>query len=387
MICLWVNKRDWKHPGPILAVGLRNAHSFAAAGVETHLCCGKGVPSDTDADLRDFYGVSRQGLFHVHRYGRSPVGGSAAFFCRAFALARRLAGRDRLAILTRDPGFLPFLALLCRNPRILGFYEAHNFLADLSWRETPPGWAEKRDGWLERRFLPRISGLVAITREQGRLYEKAFPRLSVCALPLGARPRGACAEDLDRRRLARTLIYVGHLHGFKGVGSLLTFARKASRRLNIHLSFVGGAATQLERFQARATAAEIRDVVTFRPFVSPAELDEILHREASAGAVLLEDTFYNRNLTCPAKALDYISHGLPVFATDMPSNREVLGDAGFYVKRKKEMMSILLRLLESPEAYADASRAALARARELSWENRARRLIEFIRMKFDPGGT
>mgnify|MGYP000946556084 CR=1 FL=1 len=383
MICLWVNKRDWKHPGPILAVGLRNAQSLATVGLETHLCCGEGSTSNTEADLGQFYGMPPHDGLHIHRHRRLPISGSTSIFFRAFALARQLARRDRVAVLTREPGFLPFLALLCRDKRIRGLYEAHNFLADLSWRKTKPGWAERRDGWLERFFLPKVSGLVAITRRQGELYGDLFPRLPICALPLGARPGNITAEDLERRRCLRTLVYVGHLHGFKGVANLLVFARKGSRKAGVRLLFVGGASAQLERFKARVTSPQMADVVTFKPFVPPGELDAILHNEASAGAVLLEDTFYNRNLTCPAKALDYISHGLPVFATDLPSNRDVLGNAAFYIKARKELVKILVTLLGSPEAYATASRAALERARELSWENRARRLADFIQARFD----
>ncbi|HPA20039.1 MAG TPA: glycosyltransferase [Verrucomicrobiae bacterium] len=389
MICLWVNKREWMYPGPILTVGLQNAHSLATIGIETHLCCGSGSASDTDRDLREFYGVEPHELLKVHRL--SPpfggnCGGSALFFARAFALARRLSKRDRLAVLTRDPGFLPFLACLCRNRAIRGFYEAHNFLADLSWRDASPGWAERRDGWLERRFLPRVSGLVAITRKQRELYQGIFPRLPSCALPLGTRPTAVAEEEMARRRGLRTLIYVGHLHGFKGVSRLLSFARKFSGAANVRLLFVGGAPQQLKRFRARAAALEKSGAVSFRPFVSPGELASILQTEASAGAVLLEDTYYNRYLTCPAKALDYISHGLPVLATDLPSNREILGDAGSYVQSRPELFDALIRLLGSPEAYAAASRAALARARELSWENRARQLAAFILDAFGERG-
>ncbi|MCC6355955.1 MAG: glycosyltransferase [Verrucomicrobiae bacterium] len=392
MICLWVNKREWMHPGPILSVGLENARSLASIGIETHLCCGAGERSDTAGDLRAFYGAEPHELLTVHRVGSlggGVVRGSTPVYLRACAVARELARRDRVAVLTRDPGFLPFLAWLCRDRRIRGFYEAHNLLADLSWRTERVGWAERRDGWLERAFLPRISGLVAITRKQRELYDGIFARLPSCALPLGTRPMAVGAWEIERRRALRTLIYVGHLHGFKGVSRLLGLAQKLSVKFGIRLMFLGGAPQQLVRFRERALGLEASGAVSFRPFVSPRELAGVLDSGASVGAALLEDTYYNRYLTCPAKVLDYMSHGLPVLATDLPSTRDLLGDAGIYAPRRGKFASALVGLLSSPEAYASAASAIMRRAVDLSWENRARRLAAFMGDRFGdvPGGT
>jgi hypothetical protein len=53
-----------------------------------------------------------------------------------------------------------------------------------------------------------------------------------------------------------------------------------------------------------------------------------LATEASAGLIPLEDDYYNRNLTCPAKGLDYLAHGLPTIASDLPSTRSLFGSSG-----------------------------------------------------------
>lgn len=381
MICLWVNKRDWRHPGPILNVGVSNAHSLAAAGIETHLCCGEGEASDTEADIEAFYNLAPVERLRVHRLKRLAMGShrlSMGIFWRAFVLARKLSRVDRVAVLTREPGFLPFLAWLCRDRRIRGFYEAHNFLADLSWREDRVRVGERREGWLERRFLPRISGLIAITGSQRELYGGVFPGLRSCVLPLGTVPKPPSGETIEQRRLLRVLVYVGHLHGFKGVSTLLHAAGKLARKRGVRTLLVGGAAQQIEKFRARVRVLEEAGTVAFRPFLPPRELDRVLCSEASMGAVLLEETFYNRHLTCPAKALDYLSHGLPVVATDVPSNRELLGSAGLFIESKRTFRPALFALLDSAEGYAAASQMSIQRAMELSWDRRAGRLAAFI---------
>jgi hypothetical protein len=38
VIFVWVNKREWRHPGPIVNIAVRNAHCLTSLGFETHLC-------------------------------------------------------------------------------------------------------------------------------------------------------------------------------------------------------------------------------------------------------------------------------------------------------------------------------------------------------------
>src|SRR5258708_23551659 len=73
MIFLWANKRDWRHPGPIVNVGLRNAYHLAAAGFETHLCLGAGPDSETNEDLKTFYRLAPIPSLHIHRITRKGL--------------------------------------------------------------------------------------------------------------------------------------------------------------------------------------------------------------------------------------------------------------------------------------------------------------------------
>src|ERR1043166_5737463 len=77
MIFLWLNKRAWKHPGPIVNMAVRNAHSRATIGHETHLCVSAGE-TETGArdDLEKFYGVTPEPALHVHRIARWKLGAS-----------------------------------------------------------------------------------------------------------------------------------------------------------------------------------------------------------------------------------------------------------------------------------------------------------------------
>lgn len=382
MIFLYVCKRDWRHPGPIVNFVTHNAHSVAALGHETHLVVGRGAESDTETDLADFYGLPPAPTLRVHRIERRrTVGGSTSslpIFLGAWRLACSLAKRDQVTVITREVTFLPYLALLRRQRKISGYYEAHDLYADLSWRPKRPRVQDRRQQWIERLALPRLDGLICITQAQQALYGKIFPRLRSCALALGSRPRPEIAPETRRQR--RTAVYIGHLSPKKGLNLILHIApRLALERVRIALW--GGGEPDISQLRERLRADGGGDEwAKFAEFQSPRILHEEMAAEASVGIVALNDNYYNRYLTCPAKALDYLSQGLPVIASDLPSTREVLGAAADYVQPgdSEGLYRAILRLLDDPDAYARAAGASRRRGEELRWEKRAARLVDFV---------
>jgi len=379
MIIVWVNKRNWKNPGPIVNVAVHNAHSFSSIGLETHFVVGQGKPSETGGDLRAFYGLEPSPHFHIHRIAREErwfASASASVFRHARKLVEELALKDEVAVFTRESGFLPHLWRLKRNPRIRGFYELHDYYSSLSWRENKIRLKDRREQLLEHLFLPRIDGLVCITAEQEALYRKTYPGVRTIARSLGTKPQPP--QDPEKRRQKRTLVYVGHMHGSKGV-SFLSRAAVSLARLGIHTLFLGGYQDNADKVTGHARERGVGEWVECRAFLPPTEMHALLAERASLGVVMLADTYYNRNLTCPVKALDYLSHGLPSLGTDVPSVRGVLGEACVYLP--PDDVQLFTRtaagLLDSPEAYAAAAAKTRARAEELTWENRARALVAF----------
>lgn len=385
MTIVWINKRNWKHPGPIVNVSVHNAHSFASIGLPSHICLGAGDASSVaEDDLRDFYALEPLPNFSVHRVARR--GGlfgseSASVYQAGRRLVAELAAKDEVAVFTRESGLLPRLAWMCRGSRVRGFYELHDLYADLSWRPHKPKSRDLREKWLERLFLPRISGLVCITNEMEKRYQQIFPQQATIARPLGT--DSLPATDVEARRKSRTLFYVGHMHGPKGVA----FLEKAAIALagqGVHTEFWGGYEKDAARIRQTAAAQGLGDWIQAVPFQPPAALQAALAERASLGVVMLADTYYNRYLTCPVKALDYLSHGVPALGTDIPSVREVLGNSGTYLTEGDQdaFVSTALRLLNDPTAYADAVARTRARSAQITWQERARALADFARSRF-----
>ncbi len=403
MLFLWINKRAWRQPGPVVNIGLRNAHSLAALGFETHFCVGEAsaaVASETATDLRDFYALPPLDALHVHRVPRRRAWfgtqSSSTIFAFAARLARTLARQcseaaTPLRILTREAAFLPRLLWLRTTlpGDVRVFYEAHDFYADLSYfaaDRRPVKAQDRRQSWLERAFLPRLDGLICIIGPQRELYARRFPRLRTISLPLGADPASGellSADPLETRRAQRRLVYVGQIHQHKGV-RLAMRAAPQLRAAGVRLAFWGGSEKQCAELREQARAIGCGDAVEAVPFRPPNALHRALAHDASLGFVALEPNYYNRLLTCPVKSLDYLSHGLPTLATDLPSTRDIFGwtsDAVRWLPAADDADAFVraaLAQLDDSAPYARAARAAHARARELSWENRARRLVEFV---------
>ena len=122
MIFAWLNKRDWKRPGPIVTMAVQNAHSLANLGHETHLFVGAGeVASNIEDDLREFYGLEPVKALQVHRFERWRIGHSRLalpIYLRTSRAIRQLAQRGPIAVITRDATFLPLLARLRRRLKV-----------------------------------------------------------------------------------------------------------------------------------------------------------------------------------------------------------------------------------------------------------------------------
>ncbi len=223
-------------------------------------------------------------------------------------------------------------------------------------------------------MLARADGLLCLTEYQRALYQQHFPRLRTLALPLGAL---SCASGaLELRRGLRTAVYVGHLHDYKGLELLIALASRL-RAHQIRIRCYGGHGAQVAALRRRCAALGLADWLAFEPFVSPRALHEVLHDQASVGLVPLQDTFYNRYLTCPVKALDFMGHGLPVVASDLPGVRALLQQSARYgtADAVAEFANHIEALLDDPLLYRCTSDLSRERAAQLGWAQRAGAIV------------
>ena len=382
MKIVWANRSEWKKPGPIVYIGLLNALSFAELGYETHLFVSEGQPSDTSIDLIDFYGIKSNSNLHIHRIPKgskiSEIPGrkiyrQALAFCR-----NELAAGEDLILLTRELGLIGLMARLQRQfpTSLRTIYEAHDFHADLSGRQGNIDFNDRRKQLTEKLFLPRISGLLCITPPQEEYYRAAFPNINILTQALGCLEfKTLSNQETEERRKRRTVIYVGHLHRYKGVHDLINQADFFHQHdLKLHL--LGGNQKQIAKLGGKLKPDS---PIHFFPAMPPAQLHQHLKQHASIGIVPLQDSYYNRALTCPVKALDSLSHHLPVIATDLPTTRAVIADAGIYLSpdHPETFPLAIKELIDNPEQYRQLSLNAARRSEELTWKHRAQTIVNW----------
>jgi glycosyltransferase involved in cell wall biosynthesis len=359
-------------------MGLLNALGFCWNGVPATFFLEAGPDSDTERDLREFYGVEPHPLLEIRRVASAAAGRRSVYDAAIEHVDALCGSGEAVLVCTRELGCLPALYRLRRRhpARLRVLHECHDYY--LGIRHLPRrGFAALRRRWSERWLLPQADGLVCLTEYQRALYQSGLPGRPAIALPLGTLPQPPRDDQLEQRRHARCAAYIGHLHDYKGLESLFALAA-ALRAHAISLHAFGGGPDQVESLRARAHAAGIEASLSFTAFLPPRELHDRLGRTVSIGLVPLQDTYYNRYLTCPVKALDFMSHGLPVVGTDLPSVRTLLGDGGCYADFEPEPTAgLIAELLADPARYAASSRSMSERAAMLTWQRRAAAITAF----------
>ncbi|WP_424888942.1 glycosyltransferase family 4 protein [Streptomyces sp. XH2] len=307
------------HSGSIPSVFANGVHimrmcdAFSAAGHEVTLYATPGShPAD---DPYAYYGVRHR--FPVRRVP-CPDYTPAGYWKRAEAV-RDLLIRDGVPDLLfgRDPYSLSVAADLA--PFV---YEVHQLRGDLA----PAG--------MERDLLaqPRLARVVVITHALARDLQAAYPGLGT--LPLLVAPD--CADPVDpATTTARPALpgrpdvprigYVGHLYDGRGIDLIIDLARRLPG-FDFHL--VGGTPEYRARWEEACGLSNVH----FHGHRPPAELpayyphfDVVLaphQREVYTWGNLFEIGRW----TSPMKIFEYMAHGRPIIASDLPVLREVLQD-------------------------------------------------------------
>lgn len=360
-------------------MGLLNALAFAENGLETDFFVGFGKESDTETDLVDFYGLQSHQCLKIHRIRGASGWQRSVYKVALTKIASYCEQGDEVLVLTRELGALALLLKLRKKvPKLRVVYESHDYYLSIRHLEKKGfSFSSIRRMWSERRLIPKADGLICLTEHQRALYQQWFPKLEILVLSLGCLGFQQ-QRSLEQRRLKRSIAYIGHLHSYKGLELIFELARHL-RAANIELHSFGGNHAQVLSLQERAEKEGLTEILHFNPFIEPKVLHEILDNDISIGLVPLQDTFYSRYLTCPVKALDFIAHGLPTVASEIPSTREVLREAGFYCDSKNvsEFADKTIALLDDAESYGLASKASYSRSMELQWRMRAKHILEF----------
>ena len=282
--------------------------------------------------------------------------------------------------------------LLRHTPAVPLFFETHELFAQ-SYREEHPRMSLRQHhklATLARReeFVYRnATGLVALTplliEDIRKVYGVETPAV---VAPDGVDLRQAQAAVSFPPHAVPWLLYLGSLHPWKGVDTLLRAMAHIKTPAELHV--VGGNDKRIAELRRLAQELAVEKRVVFHGAVEPGERFDWIHR-ADICLLPLTETSIGGRYTSPLKLFEYLAAGKAVVVSDLPSMRQVLeperdallvktGEAGGFA-------AAIERLLADAGLRSRLGAAAKARAEGFTWRRRCATIRHFFAERLGRG--
>lgn len=273
-------------------------------------------------------------------------------------------------------------------------YEAHRLcFAHLAERLSGKRWDEdaalpERAIRLRERERGTVEGadaIICLTEGVRQALARSF-RLTQPTLVLPSGTSMPADNPLEPMNSVRErdidVLYVGKLGVRKGLRSLVAAMRQLPAR---RLCIVGGTPDQVAACRKLTVESGVSDRIDFVGFIEPWRLPDYYDRARIGVCPLPTGTSVtSERFTSPLKLLEMMAHGIPVVASDLPSTRAMVthGHSALLVPADDPaaLAGAIRMLLEDASLARRLATAARQRAAEFSWQERARRLLEFLEL-------
>ncbi len=374
---VYVHTGSWPSNSPS-TVFVTGTASGIACHAQALFIVRNGSTDPTDTVYRTITGDDIPEALEIERKGfggKTP--GHSRFFRQALSDIKKLARDNRLrAVITRNVGFLPYLAYIKKRYGVPCLFETHDFYSDLDLRDDIKKTLHiRRNSFFEKTFIPRISGLLCLTETQRALFAKHYPDTPSVLARTGLF-RG---EKNDIKREKR-ISYVGSLDPHKGVGLILAALQTTVDR-EIGLTIIGGKNEhEVRDFLSLADSAGLEGRVTISGWLRHADVGPVMDR-TMAGVVPLKDNAFNRYITSPLKIFDCFSRALPVIGADLPPVRELVEDTvhGLLFKPgDPEALAEAIDRFFAADMHDGMAKKIEHHASSFLWSNRGKAIADFI---------
>jgi len=236
----------------------------------------------------------------------------------------------------------------------------------------------------EAKIYPRVDGIVSISRGLADKLKEIF----ALQVPIEVVPDGVNLDFYSRnhrRPKNNRIVYVGQLYPWKGAGTLVEAMKYVS---DGELHVVGGSEERVGKLKETASRLGIEGRVFFYGQVPPSEVKS--HLEEAAVAVLpLTQDLISASFTSPLKLFEYMAARVPIVASDLSSTREILEDGvnALLVQPNdpRALAEGIQKMLNNRQMAEGLAQKAYEDVCGYTWENRAERIIHFLRSV--KGGT
>jgi glycosyltransferase involved in cell wall biosynthesis len=245
----------------------------------------------------------------------------------------------------------------------------------------PEHWQAVREIIAGRRFL----GVVAISERLREQLLKALPGLAperVLVAHDGVRADRVVAP-VRRESSPVRAVYCGSFHRGKGVETLVAAAAQIP---HVQFDLIGGEPAQIEALRSRAPS-NVRLLGALPHVETQKRLPEYDIALAPYGQVVQSASSREEdNLAqwmSPLKLFEYMGAGVSIVASDLPVLRELLHDGQTALMPPPDDAAALAaaigRLADDAGLRYRLAQAAHERLNGYTWENRAKRILDFLR--------
>jgi glycosyltransferase involved in cell wall biosynthesis len=358
----------------------------------------RDMPKTTPGQIHDFYGVKSNfkitrlpSLLHLSKplvdgkkHRQIPlVGGlsvlvSTWVFALKLVLTRRL--KNQTIIYSRNVnGAYVFFKLkhwLLRRKNIKIYFEVHSLD-----QQHPRKFFHK--------LLRESDGLICITKA---LKDALIQNYHISADKIFIAPDGVRTSQLTARPLSKAearaqlnirarhvVLYTGQLLPGKGADVFVDAAKYFANDVTFFL--VGGHGDYWEQMQRRVKEEKLMNIV-MTGFVPPAQVP--IYQSAADVLVLPATSDHAISAyTSPLKLFEYMASRRPIVASDLPVLQEILTDgrnALFFRERDAaDLAEKISSLLQDEQLVSQLAACAREDVHDYTWENRAGRILEFIK--------
>lgn len=252
----------------------------------------------------------------------------------------------------------------------------------------PTGWEAHRGEWniLVRYAIRAGAKIIAITRGLKDLYtSRGVKSDAILVAPDGvdlARfvrvahvSRADARKQLDLPSNVRIAMYNGHLHTWKGAGTLAQAVDLLPP--GYEALFMGGFDADIEAFRDAYPSDRVQLLGRKDDHERPLYL-------RAADCVVLPNTGTDEisaKYTSPLKLFGYMASGTPIVTSDLPSLREILDETTAYFATPDDPASFakaIEQVIERPAEAAQKAEHAFAQVAQYSWERRAQAMLSFL---------
>jgi len=327
-------------------------------------------------DIFDYYNVEKNfEIKHLDSFDffklEKFIGSKLAFYLQSLAFkfkVGKLKVESNGVVMTRNPEIVRVL----KKKKIKVFYDAHR------WPET------KRQ--IFKHMLKNVDGVICNSIGTAQAF-KGNGFVNILVAPNGVDLK-EYKKDVDKTEIKnkyklpldkKILMYVGHLYDWKGVDTVMEAAKEVENK-DLVFVFVGGTKKDIENYKSISKENNLENVI----FLGHVKKTEIAFLQKTADVLLLPNKPINREsekYTSPIKMFEYMASGVVVLASNLSSIREVLNKKNailFQADNLKDFLDKINIIFSNNEKAKELSKQALIDVRKYSWEERAKKIINFV---------